>query len=85
MLNPTACLSLTDPYSAGHGGYRDPHNTVKIVHNKFNNQHGLVGAHLQSQHWNVKAGGPGVQSHPQLLSKFEVALGYITPCSQKTK
>lgn len=30
--------------------------------------------------WKVEARGPGIQSHPQLPSKFETSRGYVRPC-----
>lgn len=30
--------------------------------------------------WEVEAGGPGVEGHPQLHNEFEASLGSMTPC-----
>lgn len=39
----------------------------------------------KGQECEVKAGGPGVEGHPQLHSRFEASLGYMTLGLKQTK
>lgn len=40
---------------------------------------------MQSQHWEMEAGGLAVQIHPQLYIELEASLGCMKPCLQTDK